>query len=199
MVEAPFRGEPATCSDDLELLIERKGFLEETHFKVAYSPVPDETVQPTGIGGVLATVAETTEIVYGERQLRTLRELGASGGGCEDAGAGVREGGRDAGRQRRATSRSPSSTCWMRPERRRTWPASCGVAAGLRRRAGDDRARRAVEVAAWPRVAAQRRVELVADLRERVRGASVQAPGRIRRTRRSRCRWRRPISRAPTA
>jgi GAF domain-containing protein len=39
--------------------------------------VPDETVRPTGIGGVIATVAETTEQVYGERQLRTLRELGA--------------------------------------------------------------------------------------------------------------------------
>ena len=77
MVEAPFSGKPATWSDDLSLLLNRKGFLEETHFKFAYSPVPDESVQPTGIGGVLATVAETTEQVYGERQLRTLRELGA--------------------------------------------------------------------------------------------------------------------------
>jgi signal transduction histidine kinase len=76
MIEAPFRGEPATWSDDLEVLINRRGFLEETHFVVAYSPVPDETVT-TGIGGVLATVNETTEQVYGERQLRTLRELGA--------------------------------------------------------------------------------------------------------------------------
>jgi signal transduction histidine kinase len=77
MIEAPFRGEPATTSDDLLLLLARKGYLEETHFKVAYSPVPDETVEQTGIGGVLATVAETTLQVYGERQLRTLRELGA--------------------------------------------------------------------------------------------------------------------------
>ncbi len=77
MIEAPFSGKPATASDDLFLLMDRKGFVEETHFKVAYSPVPDETVQPTGVGGVLATVAETTEQVYGERQLKTLRELGA--------------------------------------------------------------------------------------------------------------------------
>ena len=67
MIEAPFRGEPATWSDDLYLVINRKGFLEETHFKVAYSPVPDESV-PSGIGGVLATVAETTEEVYARRQ-----------------------------------------------------------------------------------------------------------------------------------
>ncbi len=74
MVEAPFRGEPATSSDDLSLMVRRKGFLEESHFKVAYSPVPDESV-PSGIGGVLATVAETTEEVYARRQLATLRDL----------------------------------------------------------------------------------------------------------------------------
>ena len=75
MIEGPFRGEPATWSDDLVLPINRRGFFEECHFKVAYNPVPDETVQPTGIGGVLAPVAETTEKVFGERQLRALREL----------------------------------------------------------------------------------------------------------------------------
>ena len=74
MLEAPFRGEPATASDDLFLMIQRKGFIEETHFKVAYSPVPDESV-PSGIGGVLATVAEITDEVYGKRQLATLGQL----------------------------------------------------------------------------------------------------------------------------
>jgi PAS domain S-box-containing protein len=77
MIEAPFSGRPATWSDDLFVLMHRNGFLEETHFKVACSPVPDETVRSTGIGGVLATVAETTEQVQAERQLRTLRDLGA--------------------------------------------------------------------------------------------------------------------------
>src|SRR6185436_12550600 len=77
MAERPFRGGPASTSDDLPLLINRKVVREETHFRLAYSPVPDETVQPTGIGGVLATVTEITEEAYGERQLRTLRELGA--------------------------------------------------------------------------------------------------------------------------
>jgi GAF domain-containing protein len=77
MIEAPFSGQPATTNDDLFAIMNRKGFMEETHFKVAYSPVPDETIQPTGVGGVLGTIAETTEQVYGERQLKTLRELGA--------------------------------------------------------------------------------------------------------------------------
>jgi signal transduction histidine kinase len=79
MIEAPFRGGPASVSDDLLLPVRRKSFVEETHFRVAYSPVPDETVPVTGIGGVLATVTETTEQMYAARQLRTLRELGARG------------------------------------------------------------------------------------------------------------------------
>ncbi|MFT3839084.1 MAG: ATP-binding protein [Myxococcaceae bacterium] len=77
MIERPFRGGPASVSDDLDLLLDRNGFIEEAHFAVAYSPVPDETVQPTGIGGVLATVTETTEQIYAQRQLQTLRDLSA--------------------------------------------------------------------------------------------------------------------------
>ena len=74
MIEAPLRGNPATGSDDLMLLVNRKGFLEETHFKFAYSPVPDESLLGS-IGGVLGTVAEITEEVYANRQLATLRDL----------------------------------------------------------------------------------------------------------------------------
>ena len=60
MIEGPFAGGPATGSEDLSLLIHRSDFFEETHFRVAYSPVPDESVAGTGVGGVLATVSETT-------------------------------------------------------------------------------------------------------------------------------------------
>src|SRR5215468_5735730 len=79
MIETPFRGGPASVVDDLLLPIRRKSFVEESHFRVAYSPVPDDSVPGTGVGGVLATVTETTEQVYAERQLRMLRELGARG------------------------------------------------------------------------------------------------------------------------
>ena len=85
MADQPFHGGPASTSDDLFLFMNRKGFFEETHFRVAYSPVPDPTVAVTKIGGVLATVTETTEQVYGERQLRTLRELGAHAGAAKTA------------------------------------------------------------------------------------------------------------------
>jgi PAS domain S-box-containing protein len=76
LIETPFSGGPATWMEDIPLEINRKGFLEETHFTIAYSPVPDESV-PSGIGGVLATVHEITEKVVGERRVRTLRDLGA--------------------------------------------------------------------------------------------------------------------------
>src|SRR5579862_6969145 len=76
LIDTPFQGGPATWSDDIELQINRVGFTEETHFTVAYSPVPDETV-PGGIGGVLATVHEITEKVIGERRITILRDLGS--------------------------------------------------------------------------------------------------------------------------
>ncbi len=76
LIDRPFNGGPATWIDDLSLEINRHGFIEETHFTVAYSPVPDETA-PRGIGGVLATVHEITEKVVGERRVAILRDLGA--------------------------------------------------------------------------------------------------------------------------
>jgi PAS domain S-box-containing protein len=76
LIETPFSGGPATWMEDIPLEVNRKGFLEETHFTIAYSPVPDETV-PGGIGGVIATVHEITEKVVGERRVRALRDLGA--------------------------------------------------------------------------------------------------------------------------
>ena len=75
LIDTPFRGGPATWMDDLALEVKRHGFVEETHFTVAYSPVPDESA-PRGIGGVLATVHETTEKVIGERRVGLLGELG---------------------------------------------------------------------------------------------------------------------------
>ncbi len=76
LIDSPFQGGAATWMDDLELEVRRHGFTEESHFTVAYSPVPDETA-PRGIGGVLATVHEITEKVIGERRIAALHELGA--------------------------------------------------------------------------------------------------------------------------
>ncbi|MGA3238526.1 MAG: PAS domain S-box protein [Bryobacteraceae bacterium] len=76
LIDTPFHGGPATWMEDLQLEYIRYELLEEAHFTIAYSPVPDDTV-PGKIGGVLATVHEITEKVVGERRLRLLRDLGA--------------------------------------------------------------------------------------------------------------------------
>jgi signal transduction histidine kinase len=75
LIDTPYNGGPATWMDDILLEINRFGFVEETHFTIAYSPVPDETV-PRGIGGVLATVHEITEKIIGERRIAAMRDLG---------------------------------------------------------------------------------------------------------------------------
>ena len=75
LIDTPFRGGPATWMEDILLEINRHGFVEETHFTIAYSPVPDATA-PRGIGGVMATVHEITEQVIGERRVLALRDLG---------------------------------------------------------------------------------------------------------------------------
>jgi signal transduction histidine kinase len=74
LIDTPFHGGPPTWIEDFELEPHRSEFPEETHFTVAYSPVPDDTA-PSGIGGVLATVHEITTKVIGERRLSLLREL----------------------------------------------------------------------------------------------------------------------------
>src|SRR6185437_5301461 len=76
LIDAPFSGGTPTWMEDLALEINRHGFVEETHFTVAYSPVPDDSV-PGGIGGVLATVHEITPQVLQERRVAALRDLSA--------------------------------------------------------------------------------------------------------------------------
>ena len=54
------------------LCMDRNGYLEETYFTYAYSPIRDES---GGMGGVFVACTENTERVLGERRLQTLREL----------------------------------------------------------------------------------------------------------------------------
>ena len=81
LIDTPFNGGPSTWMEDIALEINRHGYMEETHFTIAYSPVPDETA-PRGIGGVLATVHEITGKVVAERRVAALRDLGT---GARDA------------------------------------------------------------------------------------------------------------------
>ena len=84
LVETPFSGGPATWMDDIFLEVHRHGFVEETHFTIAYSPVPDDTA-PNGIGGVLGTIHETTQQVIQERRLAVLGDLGTHVAGGKTA------------------------------------------------------------------------------------------------------------------
>jgi PAS domain S-box-containing protein len=74
LVQRPFQGGPATWVEDIPLEVNRYGFMEETHFTISYSAVPDPDA-PRGIGGVLATVHEITQKVLGDRRLAAIREL----------------------------------------------------------------------------------------------------------------------------
>ena len=101
LIDRPFSGGPATWVEDICLEPNRHGFIEETHFTIAYSPVPDETA-PNGIGGVLATVHEITAQVVGERRIQALRDLGTQPSGakaaeeaCAAAAATLEDHGRD--------------------------------------------------------------------------------------------------------
>jgi signal transduction histidine kinase len=84
LIQTPFNGGPATWMEDIFLEINRHGFVEETHFTIAYSPVPDETA-PNGIGGVLATVHEISDKVVAERRVVVLRDLAARGADAQSA------------------------------------------------------------------------------------------------------------------
>ncbi|MBV9521322.1 MAG: GAF domain-containing sensor histidine kinase, partial [Alphaproteobacteria bacterium] len=66
------RGE-ATWSEDLLLVLDRYGYLEEAYFTYSYSPIKDVDGR---IGGVFSAVSETTDRVLGERRLEILREVG---------------------------------------------------------------------------------------------------------------------------
>jgi PAS domain S-box-containing protein len=72
------RGE-STFDEALLLLMERHGYLEETYFTFAYSPLPDDA---GGIGGLFCAVTEETQQVVGERRLRLLREIAAATAEC---------------------------------------------------------------------------------------------------------------------
>jgi signal transduction histidine kinase len=74
LIDAPFGGGPATWMEDIDLEINRHGYVEESHFTIAYSPVPDDTA-PRGIGGVLASVHEITDKLIGERRVEALSAL----------------------------------------------------------------------------------------------------------------------------
>jgi signal transduction histidine kinase/DNA-binding response OmpR family regulator len=64
----------ATWDEQLPLYLERRGFVEESYHTFSYSPLAGDD---GGNVGMLCVVAEVTDRVITERQLATLRDLGA--------------------------------------------------------------------------------------------------------------------------
>jgi PAS domain S-box-containing protein len=69
LIEAAMAGE-ATYREDLPLVMNRKGYDEQTWFTFSYSPVRDDS---GGVAGMFCAVSETTQRVVAERALK-MRE-----------------------------------------------------------------------------------------------------------------------------
>ena len=70
LIDAAMAGE-ATYREDLPLLMNRRGFDEQTWFTFSYSPVRDESGR---VAGMFCAVQETTDRVLAHRALRELNE-----------------------------------------------------------------------------------------------------------------------------
>jgi len=70
LIDAAMNGQ-ATYREDLPLVMNRKGYDEQTWFTFSYSPVRDET---DTVAGMFCAVSETTQRVLAERALRELNE-----------------------------------------------------------------------------------------------------------------------------
>lgn len=62
-----------TYDEALLLIMERNGYPEETYYTFSYSPVPGDDGHPAGI---ICANTDDTDRIIGERQLRTLKDLG---------------------------------------------------------------------------------------------------------------------------
>lgn len=71
--EKAMRDNEGTYDEALLLIMERNGYPEETYYTFSYSPVPADE---GGIGGIICANTDDTQRIIGERQLRTLKDLG---------------------------------------------------------------------------------------------------------------------------
>jgi PAS domain S-box-containing protein len=67
------RSHTGTYDEALLLIMERNGYPEETYYTFSYSPIPDEQGKTAGI---ICANTDDTQRIIGERQLRTLKDLG---------------------------------------------------------------------------------------------------------------------------
>src|SRR5581483_2343316 len=70
--EAALREGKSSWNEELLLILERNGYMEEAYFTFSYSPVMDEQERPAG---VFCAVTEDTARVLARRRLKTLHAL----------------------------------------------------------------------------------------------------------------------------
>ncbi len=83
-VDAVFQRGEATWNEDVLLIMERRGFPEETYFTWSYSPVLGND---GAIAGMFCACSEETAGVLSQRRLRTLRELATACAGADNVEA----------------------------------------------------------------------------------------------------------------
>lgn len=71
--ETALRTNEGTYDESLLLIMERNGYPEETYYTFSYSPVPGDA---GGTEGIICANTDDTQRIIGERQLRTLKDLG---------------------------------------------------------------------------------------------------------------------------
>jgi PAS domain S-box-containing protein len=72
----------ATWSENMFLLMNRSGYLEETYYTFSYSPIRDERGRPSGI---FNACTETTGRVLGDRRMNQLRQMAVEARTVTDA------------------------------------------------------------------------------------------------------------------
>jgi signal transduction histidine kinase len=77
--ETAMRKNEGTYDEAMLLIMERNGYPEETYYTFSYSPVPGDD---GGTGGIICANSDDTQRILGERQLRTLKDLGKNISGC---------------------------------------------------------------------------------------------------------------------
>lgn len=89
MIDGVIATGESTWSEDKLLIMQRKGFTEESYFTWSFAPIQIESGER---GGLYVAVTETTQQVIGERRLRMLRDLGVAAAkartvedACQDA------------------------------------------------------------------------------------------------------------------
>ena len=74
-IDAVMQRGTASWNERVLLVMQRRGYVEETYFTYSYSPAFDDQ---GAVGGVFCTCTEETARVLGERRLKTLGELSSA-------------------------------------------------------------------------------------------------------------------------